>query len=123
FDVRANDTEFDGQPLSVTHINGQAIAPGDSVAVGAGQLTLAPDGTLRFDPAGGYETLQAGQSVQETVSYTIADDQGATSTEDLTVTIHGVNGALVAADDEAATDESSAVGGNVLANDADVDGG
>ena len=74
--VLANDTDPDGDPLSVT---GAILARG-SVAVLA-------DGTLRYTPPAGYVG-------RDTITYTISDGQGGTATA--TVTIDITNGAPTA---------------------------
>ncbi|WCH23675.1 retention module-containing protein [Aeromonas salmonicida] len=48
--VLDNDTDLDGDSLSITAINGQAIAEGGSVAIGNGSVTLT-NGQLVFTPS------------------------------------------------------------------------
>ncbi|UKJ77297.1 Ig-like domain-containing protein [Azospirillum brasilense] len=91
--VLANDTDPDvGDRLAVSAVNGDATNVGRAITLaGGGRLTLNADGGYSFDPAGGYGTLLFGQTRQETVSYTVTDRAGATSTATLTITVRGVN--------------------------------
>ncbi|TWA79619.1 hemolysin type calcium-binding protein [Azospirillum brasilense] len=91
--VLANDTDPDaGDRLTVSAVNGDAANVGQAITLaGGGRLTLNADGGYSFDPAGGYGTLLFGQTRQETVSYTVTDQAGATSTATLTITVRGVN--------------------------------
>ncbi|TWB76970.1 Ig-like protein group 3 [Azospirillum brasilense] len=91
--VLANDTDPDvGDRLVVSAVNGDAANVGRAITLaGGGRLILNADGGYSFDPAGGYGTLLFGQTRQETVSYTVADQAGATSTATLTITVRGVN--------------------------------
>jgi len=52
-DVLANDTDLVGGGLTITHINGTAVAPGGSVVLPSGEtVTLNPDGTLTIQSDG-----------------------------------------------------------------------
>jgi CshA-type fibril repeat protein len=96
--VLANDSDPDGDPLSVSEVG----APGHGTATTDGT-------TVTYSPAGGF----AGTDV---FSYTVSDGNGGSDTGQVTVV---VNGPPVAADDEAATAEDQAVTIAVLANDSD----
>ncbi len=91
--VLANDTDPDaGDRLVVSAVNGDAANVGRAITLaGGGRLTLNADGGYSFDPAGRYGTLLFGQTRLETVSYTVTDQAGATSTATLTITVRGVN--------------------------------
>ena len=111
--VLANDTDVDVEPLTVTN-------PG--VYIGAyGTLTLAANGSYTYAPGAAAQGLDTGETAQDVFSYT-ASDGTASDTATLTVTVTGANDAPVANADAAITDEDTAVSGNVLANDTDVDG-
>ena len=111
--VLANDTDVDGETLTVAN-------PG--VYAGTyGTLTLAADGSYTYAPNAAAQGLGDGQSVQDAFSYT-ASDGTASDSGTLTVTVNGANDAPVANDDTASTDEDSGgVSGNVLANDTDAE--
>jgi VCBS repeat-containing protein len=111
--VLANDTDVDGEAVTVAN-------PGTYVGT-YGTLTLAADGSYTYTPGAAAQGLDTGETAQDVFSYT-ASDGTASDTATLTVTVAGLNDAPVANDDTAATDENSPVSGNVLANDTDVDG-
>lgn len=77
-DVLDNDSTTAGT-LTVTHINGIAVSPGDSVTLTSGQVvTLNPDGTLTVDSDGDSETAY--------FNYTISNGVGGTDTGIVQVT-------------------------------------
>ncbi|HEX8573833.1 MAG TPA: Ig-like domain-containing protein [Allosphingosinicella sp.] len=110
--VLANDTDVDGEALTVAN-------PGTYVGT-YGTLTVAADGSYTYTPGSGAQALDVGESAQDVFSYTASDGTDSDSAT-LTVTVTGLNDAPVANDDTDATDENSPVSGNVLANDTDVD--
>ncbi len=111
-DVRANDTDVDnGAVLTVT----AASAP-----AGQGSASIVAN-QIVFDPGTDFDHLDSGETASVVISYTIADEHGATSSSTVTVTVNGANDSPVANDDTASTGEDSAVAGNVLVNDTDVD--
>ncbi len=91
-------------------------------------LTFNSNGTYAFDPShAAYQSLAVGQSTVITVPYTVADNNGATSTANLVITVTGTNDTPVAVADsgslaENATLTATAATG-VLANDSDIDSG
>jgi VCBS repeat-containing protein len=110
--VLANDTDVDGETLTVA-------SAGTFVGT-YGTLVLAADGSYTYTPGAGAQALDVGETAQDVFTYT-ASDGTASDTATLTVTVTGLNDAPVANDDTASTDENSPVSGNVLANDTDVD--
>ena len=85
-------------------------------------LTFNPNGTYSFDPSdAAYQSLGVGQSTVLTIPYTVTDDQGATSTANLVITVTGTNDGPVANPDIASTPINQSVTVDVLANDSDVD--
>ncbi len=102
--VLVNDTDVDGDPLTIT----AATSPNGSVVIN-------PDGTISFTPAPNFNG-------PATISYTVSDGRGGTSTATVTVTVDPVNDAPVAANDVATTNEDTPVTIPVLANDSDPDG-
>ena len=87
------DTDPDGNALTVIGIGGQGVA-----ATGSTLLTLASGATVSINAAGAFtfnangafDYLNQGESATQTVSYTISDGNGGTSTSELTFTITGV---------------------------------
>lgn len=73
FSPLANDVEVEGEAMTITHINGQAVTAGQSVTLsGVGSLKLNADGTLTFTPAAHWRGEQA-------FTYTVQDPAGASS--------------------------------------------
>jgi hypothetical protein len=104
-DVVANDTDVDGDALSVLSFT--QPANGTVVDSGNGTLTFTADNdTLRGD---------------ETFSYTVTDGAGGTSTATVTVSVTG-NIAPVAVDDTGLAQETNPVTIDLTANDSDADG-
>ncbi|MGB3431930.1 retention module-containing protein [Achromobacter sp.] len=89
----SNDLDPDNDPLAITSVGGRPMTSG-GVAVEAsngGTFTVLPDGSYVFTPGSEYDHLAAGESVTSTVSYTITDPRGATSTATVVVLIIGTN--------------------------------
>ena len=103
--VLANDTELDGDPLTVT----------SATAAAHGTAAVNADGTITYTPAGNYHGA-------DRFTYTIGDGTGASATATVTVTVTPTNDGPVAVDDAATTVEDTAVGIAVLVNDSDLDG-
>jgi uncharacterized delta-60 repeat protein/CSLREA domain-containing protein len=103
-DVLANDTDADGDPLSVTDVTNGTN----------GTVANNGDGTVTYTPAQDWNGV-------DSFAYTISDGRGGSDTATVTVTVTAVNDAPVAVDDadSIAEDGSSTV--DVLANDTDVD--
>ncbi|MEW6429251.1 MAG: Ig-like domain-containing protein [Thermodesulfobacteriota bacterium] len=106
--VLANDTDIDGDTLSVS--------AADAVSANGGTVVNNLNGTFTYTPAANYN---GGDSF----TYTVSDGNGGSATGTVTVTVTPVNDAPVAVADTATTAEDTPVTtGNVLANDTDVDG-
>ena len=76
--VLGNDSDPDGDPLSVTSVEGQSITPGQTIDTTNGSVTLLNNGQLEFTP-------DAGFSGNETFSYHISDGNGGEDTADVNV--------------------------------------
>ncbi|WP_291296098.1 Ig-like domain-containing protein [Elioraea sp.] len=126
--VLANDRDRDGDALSITHLNGIAVAPGATVTLSSGAVVrLNADMTVSYEQGSVFTSLNTGQSALEKFTYKIADGRGGTAQATVSVTVTGVsaqtsNSAPVAVNDAAATDEATVRTGNVLANDSDPNG-
>ena len=117
--VLTNDTDVDGNPLTVTQftVNGIVYTAGSSVVLPEGTLTITSTGAFTFTPAANYN------GSVPTAIYTLSDGAGGTATAALTIgPIAAVNDAPVAANDTIAVTENFAGTGNVLGNDSDLDG-
>ncbi|MFD1344294.1 Ig-like domain-containing protein [Litorisediminicola beolgyonensis] len=107
--VLVNDTDPDGDALSVSGF--------DAVSAAGGSITMGGDG--RFD-----YVAAAGFTGSDRFSYTVSDGQGGSATAWVTVEVSGgANGAPVAVDDAiTVTAGTFYIGSSVLANDVDPDG-
>ncbi|MEM7379107.1 MAG: Ig-like domain-containing protein, partial [Pseudomonadota bacterium] len=120
-DVEANDTDVDGDALTVTQFvvgtSTVTVDPvtGGSITLAEGDLTINADGSFTFTPVANFNG-----SVPQ-VTYTITDGS-LSDTATLDITINPVNDAPVAVNDTASGDEDTVVTGDVEANDTDVDG-
>jgi Tol biopolymer transport system component len=103
-DVLANDTDSDGDSLSITTISDPAN----------GTATLNPTGGIRYIPVIPF-------TGNDTFTYSVSDGHGGTDTATVTVTVVA-NSNPVAVDDVATTVASADVTIDVLANDTDADG-
>ena len=104
-DVLANDTDPNGDPLTVT----DASAPNGTVAINA-------DGTISYTPNPDFNG-------EDTITYTVTDPDGNTATGTVAVSVAAVEDAPTTGADTADVDEDDTVTIDVLANDSDVDGG
>jgi VCBS repeat-containing protein len=77
-DVLSNDSDAEGNPLSVTAVNGQATGVGTTLVGTYGSLLLGADGQYSYTLASNQanvQALSAGQVVTETFRYTLSDGQ------------------------------------------------
>ena len=68
----ANDTDADGEPLTVTSMTRPA----------SGTAKIRPDGSIRYRPRGGFTGT-------DTFTYTVSDGKGGLDTATVTVTVTG----------------------------------
>ncbi|GAB5388064.1 MAG: tandem-95 repeat protein [Alphaproteobacteria bacterium] len=103
-DVSTNDIDIDSPSLTYSLVQDAA----------GGSLTFNSDGTFTYTPDLGF-------SGTETFVYRVSDG---TLTDTATVTLNydQINDVPLALDDAASGDEDTAITGNVLSNDTDVDG-
>ncbi len=104
-DVLVNDSDADGDPLTVNLITQPAN----------GTVSINADDTITYIPDPEF-------SGTDTFTYTVCDGTGRCDIGTVTVTVDPVNDAPVAADDFANADVSGPTVIDVLANDSDVDG-
>jgi hypothetical protein len=106
-DVLANDTDADGDTLSVV----EASLSGTN-----GIASLNGDGTVKFTPDANYYGTGA------SFTYSVSDGTAQSAAATVNVTVTPVNDAPVADNETATTDEDNAVDVDVLTGDTDVDG-
>ncbi|MEP1090049.1 MAG: tandem-95 repeat protein [Rhizobiaceae bacterium] len=115
--VSSNDSDVEGDALTITEIDGNAIVPGGFVNLGVGRVDLAIDGrNLTYTPALNYFGPAS-------FSYTISDG-GLTDTANINFDVQAVNDAPVALDDGPVVlvEDGSVSYDPVLSNDTDVEG-
>ncbi|WP_318461583.1 retention module-containing protein, partial [Photobacterium leiognathi] len=115
-DLTKNDSDIDGDKLTVKEINGTSVTPGheQTIVVDNGKIVIAHDGGMTFVPSDNYHG-------DVTVPYTITDgDKTATST--VTIHVTPVNDAPVANPDSFTTDEDTSITVDLIKNDHDIDG-
>lgn len=102
------------------------VAGFDATSAGGATVTIAANGDLDYDPTGvsDFQALAAGESQDDTFTYTIEDPDGRSDTATVTITVGGANDLPTANDDAFTTSENSPVTtGSALANDTDPDAG
>ena len=128
--ILSNDSDVDGDSLSVTgasvDVDGDGIADALTLGVATaltdnggnpiGTLTVDATGAFTFTPAADYD------GAVPQVAYTVSDGNGGSASTTLDITITPVNDNPVANPDAVTTNEDAPVSGNILSNDADVDG-
>ena len=94
--ILRNDSDVEGDSLSVIEVNGSNASVGNQITLGSGALlTVNADGSFDYDPNGQFESLAVGQTANDSFSYTISDGNGGTDTATVTLTINAVNDAPV----------------------------
>ena len=147
--VLTNDNDVDaGDSITVTYVgttSANQSVPGSGTVDVVGQfgtLTIAADGSYTYTVTSNSNALvealrTSSDTLVDSFTYSIADEDGVAATTTLEITIEGVNDNPVAADDyntakeslrtdNTAYDNTDPLGvtavGNVLTNDSDVDG-
>ena len=104
--VLANDTDVDGDALSVTGVT----------APSSGTATANADGTITYTPAANFAGTDG-------FDYTVGDGAGGSDTGHVAVTVLAVNHPPVAVDDTLTAPEDTPTTMDAAANDTDLDGG
>jgi hypothetical protein len=126
-DLLSGATDKNGDPLAVTRIDGQSIVPNTWFQLQSGAMAmLGSDGTLTYDPADAFDALNDGETAIETLSYTVSDDRGASTTASVSIEISGISDPVAmttdAIDDTIDALSSEVLTIQVLANDIDAAG-
>ena len=126
-----NDFEPEGDPMTVTGVNGSSNMTGTS-NLGA-DVEVFADGTFSYDPtaAAAIQALADGATDVDTFSYVVEDDMGGVANGTVTIDLTGINDAPVAVDDTLNVDpvtlaplapRNTVLSIDVLGNDSDIDG-
>ena len=115
------DSAISGQ-LSASDVDGDSVSfSADSLPAG---FTLENDGSYSFDPAdAAYDGMGVGDSQTLTIPVTVTDENGATDSQQIQVTVTGTNDAPVAGADVTANvaEGDTAISGQLTASDVDGD--
>ena len=104
-DLLLNDTDADGDGLSISAVGGVAGNVGKATdGTNGGSFTINTNGSYTFNPGSAFDDLGVGQSRATSVTYTITDG-GDSDTATLTVTVTGVNTAPTGSQREWFTNE------------------
>ena len=116
--VLANDTDTEGDDLTITKIDSAAISEDQTVTLPSGATVTLMGGRLLYDAA----FLGAGAALADSFTYTIADHEGS-DTATVNVTATGINSPPSANEDNLAfgENESRDVTTEIMANDSDPD--
>jgi len=88
-DVLANDSDPDGDTLTITAVDGQDIAEGETITTGSGVDVTLSGGQLIFDGEDAFEFLDIGEQATDSVSYTVSDGNGGSASAMVDVTYCG----------------------------------
>ena len=125
-DVLANDTDVDSDDtaanFSLDAVTITGITDSDGSRTTNGGSVQIVNNRLEFNPAGDFDYLAIGESATVTVSYTMSDDEGVTSTATATITVSGSNAQPVAelVSVNTAVEDGGAVSGSFSATDANL---
>ena len=90
------DTDPDGDALSIVEVNGVSANVGDSIFLDSGALLIVTeDGQVVYDPNGWFDSLDSGETATDSFEYTVSDGNGGVDTQTATITISGASDAVV----------------------------
>ena len=124
-----NDTDANaGATLSVATVHdasGTAVPLGTVTLLPSGALLIVnANGTFSYIPNGAFDSLTAGQTANDSFTYTVTDSLGQSSVSAATVNISVTAALPVAVNDAFSTDSDTPLTtGNVLTNDTDSNPG
>jgi VCBS repeat-containing protein len=121
-DLLANDTDIDGDTLTLVSVDGQG--PGTDITIDFGDgrtgvATTTTAGVLTFTQLTGFDSMAEGEVETFSLDYVINDGNGETAGATATVVINGVNDGPDAVDDMYTVSESSITVLDILTNDSD----
>ncbi|NEQ43836.1 MAG: tandem-95 repeat protein [Leptolyngbya sp. SIOISBB] len=117
-----NDEDPDGDNFRIIKINDATVNPGETVSTDSATAVLNEDGSITYMPAEAFRLASVGETIPDSFTYTITDDNGGESTATVNIVVNGANEAPVAVDDLSfATVEGTNLLLEVLLNDTDID--
>ncbi|MFC6639804.1 matrixin family metalloprotease [Sulfitobacter sp. JBTF-M27] len=121
-----NDTDADGDALSIASVDGVVVANGPGgaeIALTSGAtLTVYSNGTFNYAQNGIFDALNAGEQATDSFSYIASDGRETSEQATVTIIIDGTTDSLppVAVDDAYTVEEDVVLSGmKVLSNDTD----
>ncbi len=110
-----NDTDADGDPLTIKEINGNPTFVGIPLFLDSGaEITVMPDGKFDYKPVPGW-------TGEDKFTYAVTDGKSSDMAT-VTITVGKSNNAPVAMDDFFFGPQNGEIRGNLLINDSDPDG-
>ncbi|QOP46048.1 Ig-like domain-containing protein [Sulfurimonas paralvinellae] len=101
-DALANDTDEEGDALSITEIQGQDVSAGQTVNImstdGSDMLlgtAAVVSGKINFTPSETLQQMNKGENQDVTFNYTVSDGKGGEDTANITVNVTGSDDAVV----------------------------
>lgn len=113
-------TVAEDSELSVAVLSNDSDADGDTLTIES--FTQGTNGSVVISGSNLVYTPSANFNGSDSFTYTINDGTGLTDTATVSVTVTAVNDNPVANDDSATTEEDVAITINLVANDTDIDG-
>ena len=84
-DLLANDSDYESDPLTITAV--------DATSANGASVSINGDGDVVYDPTGSatIQALNAGETLEDTFTYTVSDGNGGTDTATVTLTVAGAD--------------------------------
>jgi len=123
-DLLTNDSDRDGDTLTVSAVNGSGGNVGSSIAGTYGHVTIGSNGAYSYvaDNTAAIDAAATGSHLTDSFTYTASDGHGGTASTTITFTVDRAPTVVSDAPASQAVESGSAVTGNVLTNDSDRDG-
>ena len=125
--VLINDSDRDGDSLTISAVSGSGANVGNSTATTYGHITLNADGSYSYtaDNTAAIDGAASGAHLVDAITFTVSDGFGGTTSETLSMTLD--RPASATADSLSSAENGQAINGsggnlNLLANDIDKDG-
>ncbi|NER81343.1 MAG: hypothetical protein F6K42_17605, partial [Leptolyngbya sp. SIO1D8] len=87
-----NDTDEEGDDLSVIEVEGNALSPGETLVLSSGALVNLNDGgSLTYNPNGAFDNLGQNEIATDTFTYTVSDGNGGSDSGSVSIDIFGLD--------------------------------